>query len=241
MAVDEEPGARAPIELRLLGSVEVEQDGEVLSPGIRQQRLLAALAVLGPRPRSFLGELLWSERPAERAMGSLRTTVFNISRRLPGALRTRGATIALGEDVRVDLHELRSALDAAAAAQEAPAEIPWFVRPEGAELLPGWYEGWVSAEQDRLRAQYVNAVEHLARLALERGDYYRAQVLAENVRALAPLRESAVRVSIEADLGLGNHAPALQTYREFCSVMADELGAPPSPQITQLMGGIRSA
>lgn len=48
-------------------------------------------------------------------------------------------------------------------------------------------------------------------------------------------------MSIEADLGLGNNAPALQTFRSFCSTMADELGAPPSPQITQLMGHMRSA
>lgn len=230
-----------PIRLRLLGHVEVEHDGEVLAMGVRQQRLLAALAVLGPKPRRFLGELLWSERPTPRAMGSLRTTVFNISRQLPGAIRSRGNTLALGEAVVVDVHELRVALQEAAAAAEAPTEDPWFLDPEGAQLLPGWYEGWVVAEQDRLRTLYVNAVEHLARLCLQHGDYYRAQVLAENVRALSPLRESAVRVSIEAHLGLGNHAPALQTFHEFCTTMADELGAPPSPQITQLMGEIRSA
>ena len=229
------------IRLRLLGNVEVELDGTVLALGHRQQRLLAALAVLGPKPRRFLGELLWPDRTAERAMGSLRTTVFNISRQVPGAVGARGNNIALAETVTVDLHELRASLDRAATATAPVAEDPWFLSPDGAQLLPGWYDGWVMAEQDRLRTLYVNAVEHLARLSLEHGHFYRAHVLADNVRALDPLRESAVRVSIEADLGLGNNAPALQTFRSFCSTMADELGAPPSPQITQLMGHMRSA
>jgi DNA-binding SARP family transcriptional activator len=229
------------ITLRLLGNVEVELDGSVLALGHRQQRLLAALAVLGPKPRRFLGELLWPDRTAERAMGSLRTTVFNLSRQVPGAVGSRGNNIALAEPVVVDLHELRRSLHEAASATAPPTEDPWFLDPAGAQLLPGWYDGWVMAEQDRLRTLYVNAVEHLARLSLEHGDFYRAHLLADNVRALDPLRESAVRVSIEADLGLGNNAPALQTFRSFCSTMADELGAPPSPQITQLMGYMRSA
>ncbi|MGQ1796288.1 AfsR/SARP family transcriptional regulator [Kocuria oceani] len=229
------------ITLRLLGNVEVELDGSVLALGQRQQRLLAALAVLGPKPRRFLGELLWPDRTAERAMGSLRTTVFNLSRQVPGAVGTRGNNIALADPVVVDLHELRESLHEAATATAPPTEDPWFLDPAGAQLLPGWYDGWVMAEQDRLRTLYVNAVEHLARLSLEHGDFYRAHLLAANVRALDPLRESAVRVLIEADLGLGNNAPALQTFRSFCSTMADELGAPPSPQITQLMGYMRSA
>ena len=229
------------ITLRLLTNVEVELDGTVLALGHRQQRLLAALAVLGPRPRRFLGELLWPDRPAQRAMGSLRTTVFNLSQQVPGAVGSRGNNIALSEWVGVDLHELHRSLHEAATATAPVTEDPWFLDPGGAQLLPGWYDGWVMAEQDRLRTLYVNAVEHLARLSLEHGDFYRAHVLAENGRALDPLRESAVRVSIEADLGLGNNAPALQTFRRFCTTMADELGAPPSPQITRLMGSMRSA
>ncbi|MFI7482529.1 BTAD domain-containing putative transcriptional regulator [Kocuria sp. M1R5S2] len=237
MAVDGEKS----IKLRLLGNVEVELDGTVLALGHRQQRLLAALAVLGPRPRRFLGELLWPDRTAQRAMGSLRTTVFNLSRQVPGAVGARGNNIALTEAVAVDLHELRESLQRAAATSDAVTEDPWFLAPGGAQLLPGWYDGWVMAEQDRLRTLYVNAVEHLARLSLEEGDFYRAHMLADNVRAVDPLRESAVRVSIEADLGLGNNAPALQTFRSFCTTMADELGAPPSRQITELMNDMRSA
>ena len=229
------------ITLRLMGNVEVELDGSVLALGHRQQRLLAALAVLGPKPRRFLGELLWPDRTAERAMGSLRTALFNLSRQLPGAVGSRGNSIALTESVAVDLHRLRASLHEATQATEPVTEDPWFLDPAGAQLLPGWYDAWVMAEQDRLRILYVNAVEHLARLSLEHRDFYRAHLLADNVRALDPLRESAVRMSIEADLGLGNTAPALQTFRTFCSTMADELGAPPSPQITELMGYMRSA
>jgi hypothetical protein len=49
MTVDMAVDGEKSIELRLLGNVEVELDGTVLALGHRQQRLLAALAVLGPR------------------------------------------------------------------------------------------------------------------------------------------------------------------------------------------------
>ena len=75
---------------------------------VRQQRLITALAIHGPRPRSYLVGLLWPESRESRAMESLRVSMHLVSRQVPGLLVNGGAELSLSDLVDVDLHRVRS-------------------------------------------------------------------------------------------------------------------------------------
>lgn len=227
------------IGLELLGRWQMSVQRRVVTVGSRQQRLLAALAVYGSRSRRFLGGLLWPDCTEQHAQGSLRAAVFSVSRRIPGALESHGAELALGARVEVDLHRLRDVLDGPDAPDPAGADDRWLADRSRAELLPGWYDDWVVAEQDRLVADYVIGMERRAQSALARGDGYRALTLARAAYDLDPLRESAIRLLVQGHLFLGNEAEALRAFHEHRASVARELGAEPSSQLLALIGGPR--
>lgn len=228
------------VELTLLGGWDLRVDGTSCRLGFRQQRLIAALAVLGRRSRGCLAGLLWPEGTEAHAMGSLRAAVFTVSRRLPGLLACCGRELCLAETVDVDLHRLRRVLAGATAG--APVTDPWwFTDASGANLLPGWYDDWVVTEQQRLRDLCLTAAERLAETALVRQDHFRARHLAETARSLDPLCESATRILLQAHLAMGNEATALGIFHTYCATLADELGARPAPRIVELIAPVQEA
>ncbi|MEX5305781.1 BTAD domain-containing putative transcriptional regulator [Kocuria sp. CPCC 205258] len=223
--------------LCLLGGWELSVGGVNMLVGHRQQRLLAALAVHGRRSRHFLGGLLWPDCTEAHAMGSLRASVFTITRRLPGVIAARGHELLLEDSVDVDLHRLLNFL-----ARPTTSPIPddrWCVDRSRVELLPGWYDDWVLAEQERLRGLYANALEQLAQAALDRRDVYRALTLAQTVQDLDPLRESAVRILVQGHLAIDNEAAALHAFRCFQATLAHELGTLPSARITGMVSALQ--
>lgn len=225
------------VELTMLGGWDLRVNGTSRHMGFRQQRLIAALAILGRRSRGFLGGLLWPECTEEHALGSLRAAVFTVSRRLPGLLASCGRELYLDETVGVDLHRLRHALMGAVA--EAPvAGAWWFENTSNADLLPGWYDDWVVREQHRLHDLYLTAAECAAESAMERHDHFHARHLAETAWNLDPLRESATRILLQAHLAMGNQATALSIFHEYCETLANELGTRPAPHIVQLIAPV---
>lgn len=228
-------GDSRTITLRLLGSWDASVQGTRVHTGSRQQRLLAALAIHGPRTRHYLAGLLWPDCPEDHALGSLRTAVFTLSRRAPGALVCRGDTLALSEAVDVDLHHLLELVVRPVATWTAERDDAWVLDRPDVALLPGWYEDWVVDEQARLQELYVNAVEERTELCLRHGDAHRALALARTARDAAPLRESAVSLLIRAHLGLGNEAEAWRAYQGYRSDLARELGEQPSDRVRELL------
>lgn len=232
-----EPVHEPDLQLRMLGSCAVLRDGAVVDLGLRQLRLLAALALLGRRSRAFLAGLLWPGCTDARALGSLRAALFAVNHQLPGALSADGHDLVLSTALAVDVHGLRARLSAAAETPPAvgAAELAAMGVPE---LLPGWYDDWVLAEQERLRSLYVHAAEHVAALCLARGDPSGAATLAEAVRGADPLRESAVRLLVRAHLALGNQAAALRDYRRYCAVAVAETGTGPSDELLHVISAV---
>ncbi|MEX5298490.1 BTAD domain-containing putative transcriptional regulator [Kocuria sp. CPCC 205292] len=232
-------GDGGTITLRLLGSWDAAVQGARVQTGTRQQRLLAALAIHGPRSRHYLAGLLWPECPEDHALGSLRTAVFTLSRRVPGAVECRGGALGLSGAVDVDLHHLLELLVRPVASWSAGREDAWVLDRPGVALLPGWYDDWVVDEQARLQELYVNAVEERAELCLVHGDVHHALALARTVRDAAPLRESTVSLLVRAHLRLGNEAEAWRAFQGYRGELARELGEQPSDRVRGLLEPLR--
>lgn len=199
--------------------------------GLRQQRLIAALALLGSRPRPYLAGTLWRDSTGTQASGNLREAIWTISRQLPGLLTRDNGLLELAGDVRVDVQELRRAMSGTA----APGDRGRMELLAGGELLPGWYEDWVLHEQERWRLQRLAALQAMAEGMLQDGDVPGTMEAAHAALRIEPLHANAIRLVLRAHLEEGNHAGALVAYRDFSSRMWTEFGAALPADVTGLI------
>jgi DNA-binding SARP family transcriptional activator len=222
--------------LSLLGAWRLRHRGTPVTVATREQRLIACLGLLGCRHRSFLAGLLWPRSSEAQAAGNLRTSVWCISHTFPRLLRTGPDTLELEDSVRVDVKALQRQV---AAIQTEPAEsrIPdSYLESLGrADLLPGWYDDWVVFEQERVRQVRLGALEFLARQHLAAGEPGRAVIAALSAASIEPLRESAHLLLVQAHLAAGNRAAAVRAYSIFSGRLFNELGVPPSDQLSGLV------
>src|SRR5688572_30787974 len=92
--------------LQFLGSWRLVVNGRPMSVPGRDQRVIAAVALLDPRPRRQLAEILWPDRSRDHARANLRVNLSDIRRRYPGILASSDF-FALAPKVRLDIESLR--------------------------------------------------------------------------------------------------------------------------------------
>ena len=235
----------------LAGRVEIQAGGNRLGeerfPG-RQGRLLFAYLVAEagrPVPRDELAEAVWGNtKPAtwEKALtvvvSKLRGLLAEAALGDPSVLTSAFGCyrLQLPPDSWVDL------LVAASAAHDAEASLArneWEEAKLEASLaasileqpfLPGEDGPWVEEKRREFADLRCRAVNVLADASLRSGDAVEAATWAEQAIALAPFREMGYRRLMEAHAAGGNRAEALQVYERCRRLLADELGAYPSPE-----------
>ncbi len=228
--------------LQLLDSWRLFQGGAEIVMRRREQRLIALLAVQGNRPRSYLAGILWPESTEAHAAGNLRAAVWQVDRAAAGLLMHDRAGLGLHADVHVDVSEqVRWAGEVCGWDRQgtqldgADCLTAMSVLLRG-ELLPGWYDDWVSYERSRLQQFRFQGLESLADLLAAGGEQSAALVAATAAVAIEPLRESAQRALIRTQLRAGNYHDALQGYQAFRARLMAELGVAPSSRMDALMG-----
>jgi DNA-binding SARP family transcriptional activator/ABC-type branched-subunit amino acid transport system substrate-binding protein len=220
---------------------------EARFPG-RQGRLLFAYLVAEqgrPVPRDELADAIWGVAPPATWEKVLSVVVSKLRSLLaehgvagPGVLT--GAfgcyRLELPEGSWVDV------IAAAAAAQEAESALQAgdLERAEDTAslaasltrqpFLPGEEGAWVGEKRRELTAVRGQALATLADVRLRSGNGAEAAKWAEQTIALAPLRETGYRRLMEAHAAAGNRAEALSVYEQCRRLLADELGAYPSPE-----------
>jgi DNA-binding SARP family transcriptional activator len=115
------------------------------------------------------------------------------------------------------------------------------LRQFGDDLLPGWYEDWVLVERERHRQLRLHALEAICHHLTDLGRYALALEAGMAAVACEPLRESAQREVIRLHVAEGNTVEALRQYRSYARLLADELGARPSPSMDRLLHGVTGA
>jgi SARP family transcriptional regulator, regulator of embCAB operon len=207
----------------------------------RQQRLIAALALFGPRNRRYMSGLLWPDSPEARALESLRVSMHLISRQVPGLLVNGGAVLSLVDSLSVDLHQCLEHVRNCERFGPGADEDACISHVRHADLLPGWYEDWVILEQDRLRNLRLRVLVGHARRWLEQEEAEKAADAARSALELEPLQENCVGLLMRAELKQGNSARAVNTFEDFKARLTAELGVNPSPHLTELATGIRAS
>lgn len=242
--VVEDDGATgvAPVTLwvRLMPEFAVLIRGVDQSPPVREQRLIACLAVLRRRvPRATLAHLLWPDVVHVRALASLRSTLRELRRHPAGmVIDDNRLTLALHPAADVDWIEATETAGFLAATSDGPhihvsdetlvptasAAIVMLSYP----LLPAWDEPWLRADQEAFEQLRAQALEALSRHLFDRGAHALAARAALASLAAVPLRESAYAALIDAQIGEGNRAAAVTTFRTLARLLRDELGVEPS-------------
>jgi predicted ATPase/DNA-binding SARP family transcriptional activator len=225
--------------IRLLGPLAVaDADGEdVVLAGTRVRVLLAALALEAGQPVSSarLIDTLWpQEQPANphNALQALASRLRGaLGRELVAAAPT-GYRLALDPE-QVDLHRFEALLRGPGpAVQRLSAALALWRGPAFADL-PGFADAAA-----RLESRRETAREDLLEARLDAGEAGRADpgpLLAElHARtAEAPLRDRPRALLIHGLHRAGRGAEALAVYEQGRALLAEELGADPSPLLRQ--------
>jgi DNA-binding SARP family transcriptional activator len=143
--------------------------------------------------------------------------------------------------VVTDIQELIAATDRIAHSSWVPEDADLAEVSRSDELLPGWYEEWVLIERERLRQLRIHALEALGERLIATRKFGRAVEAGLAAVAAEPLRESAHRILIRADLAEGNQAEALRHYWMYRRLLWDELGLRPTSQIEGLIEGMKDS
>lgn len=224
-------------------------DGErsVSVGGARLRVLLIRLALDAGRPVSVesLAQALWPEGgPADRAH-ALQSLVSRLRRALPAALGVQGVPGGYRLDLAAEavdaLRFERLASEGGRAVRSGEAAVAVRLLREAlglwrgealAEVAGEWFAAPVVARLEEVR---LAAVEDRVAAELELG--YEPSLMVSELGELVtahPLRERLRILQVRVLHAAGRSAEALGAYEEFRRLVADELGADPSPELQQL-------
>ena len=196
-------------------------------PGVGR-RVLAYLAVHhSVADRTLMCGRLWPDLTESRARANLRRALWQLP---PGWVVPMGTDLAL--DAEVDLDRARQAAELALTATLlSVAQVDLLM----CDLLPGWYDEWLNAEQDQFHLCRIQALEAVSRSAAGAGDNALATRSALAAVCAEPLRESAVTALVQAHLDEGNLFEAVRRYQSYAELLRSELDAEPGAHLTGLV------
>jgi SARP family transcriptional regulator, regulator of embCAB operon len=214
----------------------------------RQGRLLFAYLVTAhgrPVPRDELAAALWGDEVPATWDKALSVLVSKLRAVLSEAgIDGASALTAAHGCYRLDLPDGTwvDVLQAEGAAMEAEALLAagdatrakiaaaLAESVAGQPLLPGDDGAWVQSKRRELADIRVRALSALAESSLRSGDTAEAIRWAEQEIEAEPFRESGYRRLMAAHIASGDRAEALRVYEHCRRLLAEELGAYPSPE-----------
>jgi eukaryotic-like serine/threonine-protein kinase len=219
------------------GLVLVDEAGAEVATQHRRLALLALLAVAGARglSRAKLQAYLWPEQSAESARHGLEQLLYYLRRQA-------GRDLFVGPDplrlnpcvITSDVGDFEQAL---AAGAFAPA-----VDLHRGPFLDGFYlsaapefERWAEEERGSLATAYREALYRLAQLEESQGRPVAAAAWWRKLLIADPLSIRGTLGLMRALAAAGDRAGALRLARDHDELMQQEFGAPPSPEVGDLV------
>ena len=204
----------------------------------KARALLAVLAVSGrPMSRDSLADLLWSERGAAQARGSLRQAIFELQHvnGEPGFLAVRSDELAVDpEQIVTDIELIR----AAAQADDAPlvasllahCDVGYLTDLDG---LDHELDSWLQVQRAREPAATIAAALAVAeRVGADARPV--AMSIIQEVLRLDPSNEHAARAAMRIDHAIGDSAALRRHYAALIERLRQDYDAEPSRETVEL-------
>ena len=234
------------MEFRLLGPLEVEEEGKVIPLGGAKQRALLALLLLD-RGRAVstdrLVDEIWAGAPPQTAAKSIQVYVSGL-RKLLGEGRI--VTRERGYELRVESGEtdVDRFDELVRTASEAPPGEAAVLLQDALALVRGRpledvsLEPWAAAEATRLEERILAATEARIDADLALGRHRELHPRARAFVAEHPFREGFLEQLMLALYRSGRQADALEAYRRGASRLRDELGLEPGRRLRDLEAAV---
>jgi class 3 adenylate cyclase/DNA-binding SARP family transcriptional activator len=227
------------MEFRVLGPLEVLEEGQALDIGGLKPRALLALLLLKANQvvsSDRLVDALWEEAPPETAVKALQVYVSQL-RKVVG--RDRIATRAGGYVLRVaprelDLERFEELVARGDGESLREALSLW----RGPPLADFAYDQFARREIARLEEMRVVALEERCAADLELGRHVELVGELSSLVELYPFRERLRSLLMLALYRSGRQAEALDAYQDARRALVDELGIEPTPRLRELEGAI---
>ena len=241
------------MDFRILGPLEVLDEGRAITLGGSKQRALLALLLLHPNETLATDRLideLWGERPPARAAKTVQMQISRLRKALAGetgarsdgvvVTRERGYELRLDPD-RVDAHrferlvaEGRSELAGGHARSAVSALEEALSLWRGAPLAELAYEPFAQREIARLDDLRLAALEQLIEAKLALGGHAEVVGRLEALIAEHPYREGLRAQLMLALYRCDRQAEALQAYQDARRTLVEELGIEPGERLREL-------
>jgi YVTN family beta-propeller protein len=222
------------MEFRILGPVEVANDGHVLALGSGRQLALVAVLLLHRNQVVSIDRLvddLWDSGAPPTAAKIVRNNVSLLRKELGDRLETRPPGYVLRvEEGELDSERLERAIDGGDLSALTDALALW----RGTPLSQFAYEPFAQTEVARLEELRLAAIESRIDGELALGRH--AQLIPE-LEALVQRHPSRERLQGQLMLALyrsGRQADALEAYRRARRALHDELGIEPGTRLREL-------
>ena len=230
-------GARV-LEVRLLGQFDVKVNSQsVVIPSRPAQSLLAYLILNAGTSyrREQLAGLLWPDTSDDNARSNLRHALWRIRKAIESKqtyLVTDDLSIRFDPDSQYQLDVRAIERDFG---EDASAEslIDALAQYRG-ELLPGFYDEWITLERERLQAIFERKIEQLLDRLIAAQRWTEALDWGERWIALGQSPEPAYRAMMQAHSAMGNIAKVAATFERCVEALRNDLHVEPSEQTREL-------
>ncbi len=235
------------IHLRLLGTVQIEQEGQVVRK-LGSKKSLALLGYLVSQKqavsRSTLAGLLWVDKAVADGRRDVRWALNNLSKLLPGCFDTTPSTIRFvqSETTWVDTTAFEALI--ARGEVDSLAEAVTLYRGEfmaGLDLddCPE-FEIWLVQVRETWQQRVIQALEKLIDHHTQAGRYPQAQQFVARLLDLIPWREEAHRHMMWLLTISGRRSAALAQYQTCRRILAEALEVEPSSETVALYEQIKT-
>jgi DNA-binding SARP family transcriptional activator len=242
--------AKAIMEFRVLGPIELWSAGRPQDLGPARERCVLAILLLTPGtivPAEALIDRLWDTRPPAKARESLSAYIARLRASLRQAIgdsvqlagRARGYTLGIDPEV-VDLHQfrrLRRQADALAASGDHDQAASLLREADGlwrGPALAGIDGDWVARMRDSLEEERRAAVLERVECELALGRHATLVGELHHLLAQYPLDETFIAHQMTALYRSGRPGDALGLYRETRARLVEEQGTEPGSALAEL-------
>jgi YVTN family beta-propeller protein len=222
------------MEFRILGPLEIADDGHVLALGSGRQLALVALLLVQRNtvvPTDRIVDDLWQGSPPPTAAKIVRNSISLLRKELGDRLVTRAPGYLLRvEPGELDADRLESAVEDGRPETLTEALALW----RGPPLSEVAYHDFARPEIERLEELHLAATEARIDAELAKGQHARLVPELETLVRAHPLRERLREQLMLALYRSGRQADALEAYQDARRTLDTELGLEPSKRLQAL-------